>query len=254
MNETDKNPACATGKIRLFVAVPLAADDTVELGREQTHYLVNVMRRNHGDSVLLFNGHDGEWRAVLSKAGKKACVLTIRTQTREQDSVPDLHLWFAPVKKTATDFIVQKATELGVTAIRPVTTQRTNAARVREDRLRANVIEAAEQCGRLTVPEIFPACSLDEVMAGNLNRKVLFCDEGGDVPPIRTALESESHGAWAVLIGPEGGFAPEERAMLRAQGRVVSACLGPRIMRADTAAIAALSLWQSMLGDWPDQD
>jgi len=254
MNETDENPACATGKIRLFVEAPLAADSTVELGHDQTHYLVNVMRQNQGDSVLLFNGRDGEWHATLSKAGKKACALTIRTQTREQDSVPDLHLWFAPVKKTATDFIVQKATELGVAAIRPVITRRTNAARVREDRLRANMIEAAEQCGRLTVPEVFPACSLDEVIAEDLNRKILFCDEGGDVPPISTALENERPGAWAILIGPEGGFAPEERAMLKAQGRVVSACLGPRIMRADTAAIAALSLWQSMLGDWSDHD
>jgi 16S rRNA (uracil1498-N3)-methyltransferase len=125
---------------------------------------------------------------------------------------------------------------------------------VREDRVRANVIEAAEQCGRLTVPEIFPARPLDEVIAEDLNRKILFCDEGGDVPPIRTVLGNERPGAWAILIGPEGGFAPEERAMLKAQGRVVSACLGPRIMRADTAAIAALSLWQSMLGDWSVHD
>lgn len=244
------NPACATGKIRLFVEASLAANGTVDLGRDQTHYLLNVMRKGEGDPVLLFNGRDGEWAAEIAKAGKKACALSLRTRTREQDSVPDLHLYFAPVKRGPTDFIVQKATELGVAAIRPVNTARTNAARVREDRMQATVIEAAEQCGRLTVPEVLAPCSLAEALSASEGRKILFCDEGGDVPSIREVLAQETRGPWAVLIGPEGGFAPEERAMLRAQDRVVPVSLGPRIMRADTAAIAALSLWQAALGDW----
>jgi len=245
-----ENPACATGKIRLFVDASLASGSAVELGREQAHYLTNVMRQGEGDKVLLFNGRDGEWAAELTKAGKKSAVLTIRTRTREQDEVPDLQLWFAPVKRGPFDFIVQKATELGVAAIRPVTTRRTNVARVREDRLRATVIEAAEQCGRMTVPEVLLPCTLDEAIAERADRKIMFCDEGEGVPPAQDALAKESRGAWAVLIGPEGGFAPEERAMLRAQDRVVPVSLGPRIMRADTAAVAALTLWQAALGDW----
>jgi len=245
-----ENPACATGKIRLFVDARLSGGASVELGREQTHYLVNVMRQGEGDKVLLFNGCDGEWAAEVAKAGKKSAMLALRTRTREQDAVPDLQLWFAPVKRGPLDFIVQKATELGVAAIRPVTTRRTNVARVREDRLRATVIEAAEQCGRLTVPDVLPPCTLDELIAGSADRKIMFCDEGEDVQPAPEALSHQTRGSWAVLIGPEGGFAPEERAMLRAQDRVVPVSLGPRIMRADTAAVAALTLWQAALGDW----
>lgn len=245
-----ENTACATGKIRLYVETPLSGGASVELGREQTHYLINVMRQGEGDAVLLFNGRDGEWAAEIVKTGKKSANLTLRTRMREQDAVPDLHLWFAPVKRGPLDFIVQKATELGVAAIRPVTTRRTNVARVREDRLRATVIEAAEQCGRMTVPEVLSPCTLDEVIAESTDRKIMFCDEGEGVPPARESLERQARGAWAVLIGPEGGFAPEEQAMLRAQDRVVPVSLGPRIMRADTAAIAALTLWQAALGDW----
>lgn len=250
MADQDENPACATGKIRLYVEAPLSGGASIELGREQTHYLVNVMRQGQGDNVLLFNGRDGEWAAEIAKAGKKAANLTLRTRTREQDTVPDLHLWFAPVKRGPLDFIVQKATELGVAAIRPVTTRRTNVARVREDRLRATVIEAAEQCGRLTVPDVLPPCTIDEVIAESADRKIMFCDEGEGVVPASEALGHQTRGSWAVLIGPEGGFAPEERAMLRAQDRVVPVSLGPRIMRADTAAVAALTLWQAVLGDW----
>jgi len=250
MADQDENPACATGKIRLFVDAPLASGGVVELGREQTHYLVNVMRQAEGANVLLFNGCDGEWSAEIAKAGKKSATLALRTRTREQDTVPDLQLWFAPVKRGPLDFIVQKATELGVAAIRPVTTRRTNVARVREDRLHATVTEAAEQCGRLTVPDVLPLCTLDEVIAESADRKIMFCDEGEGAASAREALGHQPQGAWAVLIGPEGGFAPEERAMLRAQNRVVPVSLGPRIMRADTAAVAALTLWQATLGDW----
>jgi len=250
MDDQDENPACATGKIRLFVDHPLRDGGMLELGREQTHYLVNVMRRGEGDRVLLFNGRDGEWAAEITKSGKKSCSLTLRTRTREQDRVPDLELWFAPVKRGPTEFIMQKATELGVAAIRPITTTRTNVARVREDRLRATAIEAAEQCGRLTVPDVLAPCSLAEAMAGREARYILYCDEGGGALSARAALEHAERAPWAVLIGPEGGFSPEERAMLRAQDRVVAVSLGPRIMRADTAAVAALTLWQAMLGDW----
>ncbi len=250
MGDQDENPACATGKIRLYVETPLQAGAEVALTREQSHYLLNVMRVKEGGAVLLFNGRNGEWRAEIVKTGKKVCVLSLRTQTREQDYVPDLELWFAPVKRAATDAIVQKATELGAAAIRPVLTRRTIATKVREDRLRATVIEAAEQCGRLTVPDVLAPLDLAEALSRLGERKLLFCDEGGNAPPARAALTGESRGAWAVLIGPEGGFEPAERAMLQAQDRVVAVSLGPRIMRADTAAIAALSLWQSQLGDW----
>jgi 16S rRNA (uracil1498-N3)-methyltransferase len=250
MADQGENPACATGKIRLYVEAALASGGAVELGRDQTHYLVNVMRRGAGDGVLLFNGRDGEWLADIDKAGKKTCTLKLRTRTRVQDTVPDLQLWFAPVKRAPTDFIVQKATELGIAAIRPVTTKRTNVARVRADRLRATVIEAAEQCGRLTVPEVLAPATLEEALAQDTQRRVMFCDEGGDVRPAQEALAGEARGPWAVLTGPEGGFDAQERAMLRAQDRVVPVSLGPRIMRADTAAVAALTLWQAALGDW----
>lgn len=245
------NPACATGKIRLYVEAPLAEGGLVELDRDQRHYLINVMRQEEGAPVQLFNGRDGEWTAEIVQVTKKACALAPRAQAREQDAVPDVALWFAPVKKLRLDFLVQKATELGVASIRPVMTRRTNAGRVKDERMVANVIEAVEQCGRLTVPEVLDTLSLEEVLAAEPERRILFCDEGGDVRPIAEALAKGTPGAsWAVLIGPEGGFAPEERDMLRAQDRVVPVSLGPRIMRADTAAIAALSLWQAHLGDW----
>jgi len=250
MTADAENPACATGKIRLFVASPLQVDAELALTREQSHYLVNVMRQTEGGRVLLFNGRNGEWQAEVVKARKKACVLKINTQTRAQDYPPDLELWFAPVKRAATDSIAQKATELGVAAIRPVMTRRTNTARVRDDRLKSTVIEAAEQCGRLTVPDILEADDLSGALAGLGDKHLMFCDESGMAPPAREALAQQDTGAWVVLIGPEGGFDAEERAMLAAQDRVVGVSLGPRIMRADTAAIAALTLWQSTLGDW----
>ncbi len=247
---SDSDTACATGKIRLFVGADLREDGGVEFSRDQTHYLVNVMRRGVGDTVLVFNGRDGEWAAEIVKAGKRSCLAELRTQTRAQDQVPDLHLLFAPVKRARLDFLVQKATELGVAAIRPVRTAHTNVARVKEERLAANVIEAAEQCGRLTVPEVLPSLNLEAALSEMGTRKLMFCDEGGNVPPAAEALAGLERGPWAVLIGPEGGFSEDERAMLHARPNTAAVSLGPRIMRADTAAIAALSLWQAALGDW----
>jgi len=250
------NPACATssasayGKIRLYVGVDLTDGAGVEFSRDQTHYLVNVMREGVGARVLVFNGRDGEWSAEIVKAGKRSCMAELRQQTRDQDGVPDLHLLFAPVKKARLDFLVQKATELGVAAIRPVRTARTNVARIKDERMAANVIEAAEQCGRLTVPEVLGTLTLDQALCEIGDRKIMFCDEGGDVAPAAQALSAQESGPWAVLIGPEGGFSDEERAMLHAHEGCVPVSLGPRIMRADTAAIAALSLWQAALGDW----
>ncbi len=249
MSEPHDNPACATGKIRLYVDADLSTDGPVGLSPDQSHYLVNVMRLEQDAAVRVFNGRDGEWQATLTRAHKKNSILTALIETRPQDTVPDLQLWFAPVKRMRLDFIAQKATELGVAAIRPVLTRRTNVARLKDERLRANVIEAAEQCGRLTVPDVLDTVRLDHVL-GTSDRRILFCDEGDGVPPAREVLGRESKGPWAVLIGPEGGFDAEERAMLRAQPSVAAVSLGPRIMRADTAAIAALTLWQAHLGDW----
>lgn len=249
-DDLNDNPACATGKIRLFVVADLGEGAAVALGKDQSHYLITVMRQGEGALVRLFNGRDGEWEAEVTEAHKKHAALALRTQTRPQDAVPDVQLWFAPVKRARLDFLVQKATELGIAAIRPVITRRTIVSRINEDRLRANVIEAAEQCGRLTVPEVLPALTLEKVLVED-TRKVMFCDEGGDVLPARERLARESKGApWAVLIGPEGGFDAEERAMLHAQPSIAPVSLGPRIMRADTAAIAALTLWQAVLGDF----
>ncbi len=243
------NAACATGKIRLYVEADLVAEAAAGLSPDQSHYLVNVMRLEHGAPIRLFNGRHGEWQAELTRAHKRSSIATVRTQTRPQDEVPDLQLWFAPVKRVRLDFLAQKATELGVAAICPVMTRRTNVSRVKDGRLRANVIEAAEQCGRLTVPDVYDATTLEKILVSS-DRQVMFCDEGEGVSPARDALASATKGPWAVLIGPEGGFDAEERAMLRAHPSVVAVNLGPRIMRADTAAIAALTLWQAALGDW----
>jgi 16S rRNA (uracil1498-N3)-methyltransferase len=241
--------------VRLFVEDRLAVGESVALARPQAHYLFKVMRLGAGDRVALFNGRDGEWLAEVAEAGRKggalSCVERLRAQTRPQD----LHLLFAPVKKARTDFIVEKACELGCAALRPVFTRFTNAERLRPDRLRANMVEAAEQCGFLSIPELLEAERLDRVLDGwDPARRLLFCDERRDAPPALEALSTHrgAPGPWAVLIGPEGGFSEEETARLRAAEWVTPVSLGPRVLRADTAAAAALVLWQSVLGDWPD--
>lgn len=246
-------------KIRLFVPADLAKGGQVVLDGGQAHYLVNVMRKSVGDQVLLFNGRDGEWLVEIVKIGKKAVDLTVVSTSRPQTITPDLELLFAPVKKLRLDFLVQKATELGVSSLRPVITARTNA-KVKADRMVANVIEAAEQCGRLDVPQVRPQIALGALLEGwaadasattGEARRLIFCDEAGDVPELSKALQASDYkGPWSLLVGPEGGFTDDERAELRVFEPSMAVSLGPRIMRADTAALAALAVFQAISGDW----
>lgn len=240
------------GRLRLFVEMPLHTGARVVPDTGQKHYLLHVMRAGAGDRVLLFNGRDGEWRARIAEVSRRGCTLICETQTRVQHNGPDVWLAFAPVKKIPAEYLTQKATELGVAAMIPVITERTVARRVNAERLRANAIEAAEQSERLTVPEIRGAQSLrallDDWPGG---RHLIFCDEAGDARPITEALAAAGSAAeWGVLTGPEGGFAPAERDLIRRHTDVIPVSLGPRIMRADTAALAALAVWQAIVGDW----
>lgn len=229
----------------------LAAGAEAPLSREQVHYLANVMRLKAGDEVALFNGRDGEWRAEVAKIGRREAALTLTEHLRGQSAPPDLHLLFAPIKKSRTDFIAEKAAEMGARALRPVFTRFTNSERVNEDRLRAHGVEAAEQCGLLSVPEVLPATRLDRLLdEWDLNRRIMFCDETADHGAATESLRDAGDGPWAILIGPEGGFAPEEVSRLRAAPFATPISLGPRILRADTAAVAAMTLWQTVLGDW----
>jgi 16S rRNA (uracil1498-N3)-methyltransferase len=242
--------------IRLHVPDDLAAGAAVSPTADQARYLTTVMRQGVGDEILLFNGRDGEWRATLVEAGKRSCRLAVATRTRPQAPGADLDLIVALVKRGRLETIVEKATELGARRIRLAVTRRTNADRARIERLRAIAIEAAEQTGRLNAPEIVAPETLDQMLsAWDPGRRLMFCDEAGQVPPALFALNppqlaGEESAKWAVLIGPEGGFAPEEAETLRARPFVTAVSLGPRILRADTAAIAALTLWQAALGDW----
>jgi len=237
--------------IRLFIPSDLAAGGELALGHGQSHYLTSVMRQGLGDELLLFNGRDGEWRARITAVTKRAVGVRAETLERPQAVGPDLDLVIALVKRGRLETIVEKAAELGARRVRLIVTERTNAERTRVDRLTAIATEAAEQTGRLDVPQILEPVKLDKFIAGlEPDRRLLFCDEAGDAAPILEALKGRTQGPWAVLIGPEGGFSPAERASLRALSSVVPASLGPRILRADTAAISALTLWQAALGDW----
>jgi 16S rRNA (uracil1498-N3)-methyltransferase len=237
--------------IRLNVAEPLATDAQIALGHEQSHYLSSVMRRQPGDALLLFNGADGEWLGIVLDVRKKAVVLQVKEKVREQVAAPDLELVVALVKRARLETIVEKAAELGAARVRLVITERTNADHAKVGRLQAIAVEAAEQTGRLDVPEVAEPVKLPRLIQGwDEGRRLLFCDEGGDSPPALEALAGQPAGPWAVLIGPEGGFSPLEREVLRALPYATPASLGPRILRADTAAIAALTLWQAALGDW----
>jgi 16S rRNA (uracil1498-N3)-methyltransferase len=207
------------------------------------------MRLAEGAEVALFNGRDGEWAAVVERAAKKAGALRCTAQTAPLRRPPDLWLLFAPIKKARTDFIVEKAAELGAARICPVQTAFTNAERIRRDRLQAHAVEAAEQCGGTFVPEVAELQRLDRALdAWPEDRHLLFCDEALAGPA--ASLADAPRGAWAVLIGPEGGFSEPERARLRAMAETTAIRLGPRILRAETAAVAALTLWQQALGDW----
>jgi 16S rRNA (uracil1498-N3)-methyltransferase len=291
------------GKVRLYVQAPLAKDMRVAPDDSQAHYLLHVMRAKAGGRVSLFNGRDGEWLARIEDVSKRGCALVCEKQTETQREVPNLWLVFAPIKKTPADYLTQKATELGVRALQPVFTRRTIVGRVNTDRMRANAIEAAEQSGRLSVPEIREPMNLEKLLASwPRERRILFCDEAGEAPPIFDALlpphpagggmersdmgegavrntplpQSDFASAfaprasadkplnqiapsrkgrgdsqqWAILTGPEGGFDPAERERIRALAHVTPVSLGGRILRADTAALAALAVWQAIRGDW----
>lgn len=236
--------------IRLYVTEPLMAGAFIVARAEQAHYLANVMRLKAGDDLLLFNGRDGEWRARLAAAGKRTFQLEVVELARDQQTGPDLDLVVALVKRARLETIVEKAAELGARRVRLVVTERTNADRTRVERLQAIAVEAAEQTGRLDVPEVIEPQKLDRLLAEwPAERPLMFCDEAGEAPPALGALAGHAGGPWAVLIGPEGGFSPAERAAIRALPAVAPVSLGPRILRADTAAIAALTLWQAALGD-----
>jgi 16S rRNA (uracil1498-N3)-methyltransferase len=238
-------------KVRLHVAADLAAGVEVALARDQAHYLLGVMRRSPGDAVSLFNGRDGEWLAEIVAAGRKAARLVCIERTLPQSEPPDLWLLFAPIKKARTDFIAEKACEMGCRRLVPVFTQNTNAERVNTDRLRAHSIEAAEQCGLVSVPEVVEPVALSKLLdQWPADRQILFCDETGPRPPALDTLRRADPGPWAVLTGPEGGFSPDETLMLYKNRLAHAVSLGPRILRADTAAVAALAIWQSTLGDW----
>lgn len=235
--------------IRLFISHDLAPGATLVLDEGQSRYLAAVMRQTVGDTVMVFNGRDGEWRASVAAVGKRAVTLTALSQARPQHLGPDLDLISALVKRGRLETIVEKAAELGARRVRPVLTERTNADHTRIDRLRAIAVEASEQTGRLDVPEVAEPVKLARLLADwDPARRLLFCDEAGDAAPVLVAVKVA--GPWAILIGPEGGFSPAERESLRALPYATPATLGPRILRADTAAISALTLWQAAVGDW----
>jgi len=236
--------------IRLHVTTHLTPDTPVAPSLDQSRYLTQVMRLKIGDSLLVFNGRDGEWRCTLTEVLKKGVVLRADEQERPQSTGPDVELLISVVKKSALEFAVEKAVELGVRRIRLVVTHRTQTQHVRMDRLDAIAIEAAEQTGRVDLPMIDEPARLTDLLDGwDERRRLMFCDETGG-EPAGPALAAAGKGPWAILIGPEGGFSPEEGDRLRTLPFTTAVSLGPRILRADTAAIAALTLWQAAVGDW----
>jgi 16S rRNA (uracil1498-N3)-methyltransferase len=230
---------------RLFVETPLGAKAQVALDAAQANYLGNVLRLRVGDGVLLFDGESGEWLASIAEVGKKRMTLAVAEQTRPPESIPDLWLAFAPVKRAPVEWLVEKATELGVARLLPVMTQRTVIERLRLDRLQSIAIEAAEQCGRTMLPEISEPVALDAFLQSS-ERMLYFADETGG-EPVASAF---APGPATILIGPEGGFTPEERDAVRAAPGAKSISLGPRILRAETAALAAVTAWMALAGDW----
>jgi 16S rRNA (uracil1498-N3)-methyltransferase len=235
---------------RLYLAAVLKGGQEIALDRAQANYLRNVLRLEPGDEVLLFNGHDGEWRGRLSGSGKRELLAAVGERVREQPRPPDLHFLFAPLKHARLDYLVQKAVEMGASRLQPVITRHTQVARVNLERMRANVIEAAQQCGILTVPEVAEPAAFVTAIADD-GRLIVFCDEDAEVKdPMAALAATRRTGPVSVLIGPEGGFVEDERQALLKRQDVVRISLGPRILRADTAAVAALALVQAMLGDW----
>lgn len=237
---------------RLYVEADLAADAAVVLASEQAHYLLNVLRMAAGGEILVFNGRHGEWRARLEDIKKRSAGLRILAQTRPQTGGPAIHYLFAPLKQARLDYMVQKAVELGVARLSPVMTRRTVPGRVNIERMRLNAIEAAEQCGVLRIPQVDDVAALTKTVEAWVpgGTPLIFCDEDAPVRNPITALGALTPGPMAVLIGPEGGFDAEERRLLLSKPFVTALSLGPRIMRADTAAVAALTLVNATLGDW----
>ncbi|MHA1547649.1 MAG: 16S rRNA (uracil(1498)-N(3))-methyltransferase [Alphaproteobacteria bacterium] len=239
---------------RLFLDSPLATDRDITLEREQVHYLVKAMRLREGDDVFVFNGRDGEWRAALHAGDARSWRLTLEEQTRQQPAAPDLHLLFVPLKQARLDYMMQKAVEMGAGRIRPVLSEHGHVRKLNARRVEANVIEAAQQCGVLALPTIDPLRPLAEVIAAwgkrDASRRLVACDELSTAHDPLDILAPLAGKPLALLIGPEGGFSPAERHMLRDQPFVTTIPLGPRILRADTAAIAALALIQGACGDW----
>jgi 16S rRNA (uracil1498-N3)-methyltransferase len=237
-------------KPRLFVDAALAPGETVALERNQSNYLGNVLRLSAGDTILVFNGRDGEWQASIA-GRKRPDNLQIADRTRPQDRLPDVTYVFAPLKHARLDYMVQKAVEMGASTLQPVLTRFTQVSRVNSERMRANVIEAAEQCGILSIAAVAEPVPLDRYLSQREGERLLiFCDEAADATNPLPALQGESTVGMDILIGPEGGFAEEERAILLRQPRTLRLSLGPRILRADTAGVAALTLVQATLGDW----
>jgi 16S rRNA (uracil1498-N3)-methyltransferase len=239
---------------RLYLRAPLSGGARIPLERAQANYLVNVLRLSAGAAIRVFNGKDGEWQATLASEGRKAHALVIGDQTRQQPPASDLHYLFAPLKQARLDYMVGKAVEMGVGRLRPVLTQHGQVTRLNRERMEANAVEAAEQCGILSIPEIDEPVALGALIdgwpGGEGNRRIVFCDEGDETSDPLTILSALDPSPLAVLIGPEGGFSADERKLLRDQAFVTAIPLGPRIMRADTAAVAALALVQAVLGDW----
>ena len=235
--------------VRLFVDHALAEGERIALTRDQAHYLFGVMRLGPGDTVEVFDGRTDGRRAEVVEAGKKAGVLVCGAVATPFRAPPDLWLMFAPIRKERTDFIVEKAAEMGAARILPVQTEHTNAGRVKRERLQAHAVEAAEQCGGTFVPEVAEMAPLGALLDGwDAGRRILWPDEALAGPA--STLSGAEAGPWAILVGPEGGFSDGERARLRGMACVTPVSLGPRILRADTAAVAALTLWQAALGDW----
>lgn len=241
---------------RLFVRNRLFAGGHVDADRGQANYLLNVLRMKEGAPLLLFNGTDGEWLARVEPTGRKACTLVLEEQTRAQTIQPDLHYFFAPLKHARLDYMMQKAVEMGAGTLVPVITQHTQTSRINAERMEANLIEAAEQCGVISVPKLAPTTSLADLMARwpetYGTRRLVFCDERAEGDPLTQLAEltAEKPERLGLLIGPEGGFSPEERDHLLAMPATHRISLGPRILRADTAAVAGLAILQMVLGDW----
>ena len=232
---------------RLFVAAPLGPDAAISVEGPQAHYLANVLRMGAGDQLLLFDGVSGEWLAEVADAGKKRVTLAVVGETRAQETVPDLTLAFAPIKKGRVDWLVEKAVELGVARLQPVITQRTIVDKMNLERMRSHIVEAAEQCGRTSLATIDAPVKLDAFLRGfEEGRALYFADETGGAPP----AVAFAPGAATILTGPEGGFTPDEAAAIRAAPGATAISLGPRILRAETAALAAVAAWMAAAGDW----